>query len=510
VETIVLGLDGGDWDLIRPWIEDGSLPNLRSIRADGLWSVSRSVLPPVTCPNWKCYASSTSPGGHDVYWWDVVDREECSVSVPDSTSFTAPELWDYLNDEGISTGVVNLPMSYPPRSVDGLMVSGGPQSREVDYTHPAGLEDTLEEKFGYRVRPRKAVRGEANRGVDETLALIEKRFRTAESLVESHDLQFLHLTVFYLNVIQHFYGRAPPTKRAWEIIDEWVGRFRTEAETLFLVSDHGCTEIETEFYVNEWLSSEGHLITTDSYVNHLQEFGLTQERFVSLVGQLQIEPFLREHLPRNVLDLVPTSDGATRQAKFDTVDTVESSAIASGQGVLYVLEDPHTEAYATTREAIVEGLRGLQTPDGTEVAETVHVGEAVYPDGDPQYRPDIVFEQNSGIHTSDAVGHDSIFDTPTEWVAENRRDGLFAAVGDAIEPAGKLDPISILDIAPTVLYNMGLDVPTDFDGSPVREANATDESVTYRPPLPDRGQTDRSGAGVPAVQDRLSDLGYLD
>ena len=67
--TFVVGLDGASWRLLDPWIEAGDLPNLAALRAEHTWAETESCLPPVTFPNWKCYAAGKDPGGLGVFWF---------------------------------------------------------------------------------------------------------------------------------------------------------------------------------------------------------------------------------------------------------------------------------------------------------------------------------------------------------------------------------------------------------------------------------------------------------
>ncbi|MFB6195504.1 MAG: alkaline phosphatase family protein [Haloplanus sp.] len=504
--TIVLGLDGANWPLIEPWIDDGTLPNIDRLRENGLWGVSESVLPPVTCPNWKCYASSRSPGAHDVYWWDTIDKTTFEVEMPDSRSFSAPELWDYLDDAGYTVGVMNLPMSYPPRPVDGFVIAGGPQTEESGYTYPESLQTELERRDGYRVHPESMVSADGHRGVEETLTLIQTRFETAERLLSERDLDFFHLTIFYNNVLQHHFWNGEPVKRAWKIIDEHVGRLLDEAETLVLMSDHGCTEIETVFYVNEWLEREGYLSLDSSLADYLMRIGVTQERVGTYVSRLGFKDVVDEFVPDWLVRRFPHDDGIKHQGKFAKVDFEESVAIGSGQGLVYLLEPPSSPRYESVRDEIVEGLSKVTTPKGTSVATAIHRGEELYPDGDPKYRPDIVFQQRAGVHAYGAVGYGQVMDEPQHWRAENVPAGLFLAFGERVA-AGRLDPISILDIAPTVLYAMGESIPRDFEGDPVEAAHVARGEPTYREPLPPRGA--ESGP-TETVRTRLADIGYLE
>ena len=45
-KVLVLGLDGGTFTLIRPWMEEGILPNLSKIAKDGVSGTLKSIVPP--------------------------------------------------------------------------------------------------------------------------------------------------------------------------------------------------------------------------------------------------------------------------------------------------------------------------------------------------------------------------------------------------------------------------------------------------------------------------------
>lgn len=507
--TIVFGLDGANWPLLKPWLEAGHLPNIQQLRDEGIWGVSESVLPPVTCPNWKCYASSKSPGTHDVYWWEKVNRETMHIDVPDSQSFTAPELWDYLNDDGHTAGVMNLPMSYPPREIEEFMIAGGPRSREEKYTHPPELEQDIEERFSYRVHPENVVTSnEDHDDVEATLELIETRFETAEALLNEQDVDFLHLTIFHLNVLQHYYWNDTPVKRAWTLIDKQIGRFLDQGHTIFLMSDHGCAEIHDVFHVNEWLQTEGYLTMETGVADYLMKAGLTQERLAGLARSLSLESRIRKYVPRRIVDRFPDAEGIKRDNKFDKLDIDESDAIASGQGLIYLIATPGSSEYESIQTELIDALEQLETPRGTPVAAAVYKGEDVYPDGDPRFRPDIIFEQGPGIHTSGAVGKGTIMSEPERWAAENIRNGLFLAHGPNVKPRGNIGTISILDIAPSILHAMGQDVPEGVEGTPVPGVNTAQDTATTRKSLPD---LDAGSTGdTDDVQERLADLGYLE
>jgi len=510
--TFVVGLDGANWALLDPWIDEGRLPNLGALRAEGTWSESRSCLPPVTFPNWKCYSSGKNPGGFGVFWFERIDLENGTIHVPNGADFHTAELWDYLNDDGRRAGVVNMPTMYPPRDIDGYVVCGGPDAVEGEYrsissgyTSPRDLESTLESQFDYRVHPDPLLSSNDERGgeVEEILTLLEKRFEVATYLFEEHDLDFVHVTLFYLNVLQHFFWNDEPTRRAWELVDDWLGHLSEYEDTnVVLMSDHGCAPTTTEFYVNEWLAREGYLKKRRTVEDYLTTVGLTRENALAVAKRLGIVSLLATHVPERLQKLVPQSAGVKRGRKLEKLDLSETKAVASGQGPVYV--NPAFDE-ASVRDAIIDDLRGVTDNDGESLFVDVHEREAVYSGPYLEIAPEIVIEMRPGVHVNDGIGGGEVTTEPDRWAAENTREGIFVAKGPDFDAVGDLGGMSITDIMPTILASQGLAVPDDVDGDVLP---IVDDDVGTREPL-EQGDSEGSDHGE-EVADRLKQLGYME
>jgi len=513
--TIVVGLDGGNWPLIQEWLDEGRLPNLKRLREEGADGVSRSYLPPVTCPNWKCYASGKNPGKLGVYWWERIDTDARTMTLPDATDFTSPELWDYVNDAGGQAGVVNLPMSYPPREIDGPMVAGGPRSREDNYTRPAGLQADLEDRFDYRVHPQNVLTSNENakREAEMVHDLLRTRLRTAYALSEERDLSFLHVTLFHLNVLQHYFWDGPETRRAWEIIDEELERFVEADCNLVLMSDHGCIEIHTVFYINRWLEASGYLETESSLTSRLFDVGITQERVASVIRSIGLEKYVRPLIPRALIERFPSDEGVVREEKLEMVDWEHTTAIGSGQGLIYIVADDERE-HDQTFESLKADLKAETGLNGESLVEAVYRPEEIYSGDKVDRAPDLIFDQTPGVHTGEAMGEGEVMTEPSNWRGENVPDGMVLFHGPDVE-AQSIDPIRISDIAPTMLHWMGLDVPEDMDGSPLTDVFRSDSdpgsrNVQTRIPLAEAGDRGQRDELSDETQSRLQDIGYLE
>jgi predicted AlkP superfamily phosphohydrolase/phosphomutase len=510
-QTVVVGLDGASWELVETWLDDGDLPNLARLRERGSWSTQRSCLPPVTFPNWKCYSASKNPGNLGVFWFEHVDLTAGEIRVASGGDFETAELWDYLNDDGQRTGVINMPTMYPPRKIDGVVVCGGPDAvngeyRSINsgYTFPRSVEERLEREYDYAVHPDPLLSSNEERGeeVDAILRLLDLRFQTALDLMQSEDLNLVHVTLFYLNVLQHFFWRDEPTKRAWRLIDDWLGRLAALDDTnLVVMSDHGCAATEVEFYVNEWLAANGYLRKERSVDDMLQRIGLTRENALRIAKRLGIVDLLAEIVPEDIQKRVPQEAGAKRERKLELVDLEATRALASGQGPVYVNSAFDVDEVV---DDLVDELSKVTDIDGAPLFNDVYRAEEVYDGAYMHLAPEIVIDQRSGVTINDGLGGGEVQTTPKRWAAENAREGIFVAAGPDFEPHGEMGVTDIRDIAPTLLTAHGVPVPTDMEG---RVLPLVSGSIDQQDPIQVTGRT--SGTGD-EVADRLKQLGYME
>ena len=510
-KTIVVGLDGASWDLLDPWIEAGHLPTIERLREEGSWATNRSCYPPVTFPNWKVYASGKNPGAFGVFWFERVDLENESIDVMEGADFDTAELWDYLNDAGYSTGVVNMPSTYPPREIDGSMIAGGPDAvegeyRSIDsgYTYPPELAEELHERFDYDVHPDPLLSSNEETGaeVDEILRLLDLRFDVAIDALDDHD--FVHVTLFYLNVIHHFFWDAEPSLRAWQLVDERLAEIdEMEDVNLVITSDHGSMETEAEFYINEWLAENDYLQTARSAEYYFQRLGLTRERALSLAKRAGAVDLLAKLVPERIQRMVPQEAGAKRGRKLEAIDLAETAAVASSQGPIYLNPDVATEE---TREQLIEDLRAVTDEHGEPYFPAVYRGEEVYSGDYVEDGPDVVVEQRPGIHVNDGLGGGEVVTEPDRWAAENTMTGIFLAKGPDFEPRGHMEEISMVDVAPTILATYDVPIPTDVDGEVLELFSEARDPGTGEPI--ELGEDRGSDAGE--VEDRLKQLGYME
>ena len=122
-KVLVLGVDGGTFGVLRRMVAAGRMPFLESMIRQGVSGDLRSVIPPSTPPAWSTFATGVNSGKHGVYDFSDYDSSARTQGVVNSGAVKAETLWALLSRVGKRVGVVNVPVTYPPRPVNGVMIA---------------------------------------------------------------------------------------------------------------------------------------------------------------------------------------------------------------------------------------------------------------------------------------------------------------------------------------------------------------------------------------------------
>jgi predicted AlkP superfamily phosphohydrolase/phosphomutase len=537
----LIGLDGATFRILRPWIDEGILPNLGTLLETGSSGELQSTIPPFTATAWTTMVTGKNPGKHGVFDFLIRTPESKGKKHISSLSIGSKKLWNVLNDQGIATGILNFPISYPVEEVDGFMVSGFLTPRDArDFTHPIELFDAIPRAIGdYVINVPLPLSGRFDT-LERALDFIrrvryqtEKRIEAFWFLIRRFDTPFVMAVFMLMDQIQHvlwkyvdeqeeaFYDSETGKRlreeivRCYRMLDDFLGKLRAEMDdnaTLLIVSDHGFGPLKRNFYVNKWLLDQGLLsIRGRTLLTHrfLRKLGISHTRKKqNLYGGNMSSG---ENWLLNWDETRAFGSHPSEQAIYLNVEGREENGIVSGD-----------KEYDDLKLSIKERLYDLKVGEtGERIVDRVTGREEVHTGSFVEYAPDLYVkleDYSCMLSPLLSVKSKGYFREVTLPAGSHREEGIFIAAGNHVRKGTQKTPKRIQDIAPTALHLLGVPVPKDMDGTVLTEILDEDflrnTPVRYQSVKP-QAQEERSDRKIytkdqeQELEDKLKGLGYL-
>lgn len=557
-KMLVIGLDGATFDLIKPWAAEGALPTLQRLMENGAHGTLRSTIPPMTGPAWTSFATGVNPGQHRLFDW--IAREPGSYQFLPVTALDckAPTIYSLLSQVGRRVCALNIPMTYPPLPVNGVVVSGlpAPSTRNTITYPPELFQEILDNVGDYILYPDPG-QAYSDSGVDAFLARLYKttelRIRTLDYLRQREAWDFAMVVFNGTDTISHAlwkymdkthplhdprqaekYGTA--IRDYYHHLDGQLARIVDTLPadtTLIVMSDHGFGPFHKFIHVNNWLLREGFMQLQPGVrarVKHaLFRSGFSPMNVYDTLMRLGFGALKREVVRGQGQGLLKTLF-----LSFEDVDWSRTPAYSLGNvGQIRInlagrepfgCVQPGAE-YEKVRDQIIERLGTLRDPQtGELVVETIYKREEIYSGAYLAEAPDIVFLPRRleyfGFGEYEFGSHKIIEAMKRGISGTHRMNGIFLAYGAAVKAGLEIQNAQLIDLAPTMLHLMGEAVPAHMDGRVLTEIVRED-----RQPIPrQHRQTAVDGANNGAgsfqgdalsaeeqkvLADRLRSLGYV-
>lgn len=527
-KVLVIGADAASWNVIEPLAAQGELPTFRQLMDNGVWGNLRSCIYPFTSPAWKCFSTGKNPGKLGACgWWDF-DKVEGKLSLVSSTSFKSRELWDILGDSGYKCATVNMPLTFPPKKINGVFISGA-FNPEKGYTYPPTLEKLLR-KYNYKVNPVINKITNTDKAILERESIIKNLFFVSKKLLNDSDFDFFQFVVFCTDEIQHYFWRfmekhdleyGKVIENFWKLVDSEIGELLTtlkEDYYTFIISDHGATRLNGTFRLNVWLKLKGYF--------HLKRKRGPSSRTLFATIPKHILPKIRKILPHRVMHKLDRKmfgrlDNVVNTL-FSEIDWQETTALCIADNAIHLNADGELEAL---RNELIDEIRNIRDPkSGEKVVEDVKSRQEVFKGKYLSSLPDLIIIPKEGYRF---VGFPRDGGTQDLWDFSNSRisgwhrlDGIILAQGPEIEKGKRINNATIYDIVPTILHILDVPIPQDIDGRVLTEIfqKGSDLKRARRRPLADKKKQNeetqiereyRSQEEQEIAVERLKELGYL-
>jgi len=526
--TVIIGLDGATFDVLDALMREGTMPFLARFLAQGTRAGLRTIVPALTPPAWTSLMTGRSPGHHGVFdFFRMESRESRHIRFTTSADVACETIWRTASDAGRRVTTLNFPLMFPAPAINGNVVAGWVPWKQLRLAcHPPGLFDRLRALPGFDQRElamdikleERATEGCAN--PDEYAPWIELHIRREQHwfeilrhLMREDPCELTAVLFDGVDKLQHLCWRfiaanadtqwsEPWEQRAFDLCREYFRRLDAIIEGIcelagaearvVIASDHGFGPTQQVFHVNAWLEQNGYLAWADGY-----DATSDEDRLLG-VNRVARHTFQMDWSRTRAFATTPTSNG------------------------IFLTDVPgrSQQEYLALRDQLIGHLRRLRHPQsGQRVVRQIYTREEAFAGPFSTLAPDVTLELQDGGLVS-ILPSDRVFSDRPTVAGAHRPVGVFMARGPGIRAGVASPELSILDVAPTVLYSLGLEVGEDLEGA-VPES-IFDAGVLERQPV-----ARRAPAAAAAVRDhapaaaldpeqeaivmrRLQELGYVE
>ncbi len=533
LKALIVGWDGATWKYIDPLLAEGRLPHLQALLAQGTRARLTSTIPPYTNVAWPSLVTGLRPDGTGVF--DTARTAPGSYHpVPTNlTGFRGIPFWQWVNRFGLTTGVLNVPMTYPAHPLDGYMVTGFDSPLEGPHiAYPTHILDQWARSgHPYRILAREVElmarqnphhpRDDLDAFTDAWVALTLEQGEWVAWALHEWPVDLLFVVFSGTDSINHRTHSKEHIARVYEAADRALGRILEHADenTLFaLVSDHGSTpayryiSLYRIFYDAGWLRF--HPYVAPHFLRRLPSpFGPLLASWWE-----RLPDRLRRLLSRPLLRRDPRLAVAADNIHWERTRAFVRSAL----GPIYIHRTDRyprgtvsPEEYTSLRQAIATTLLNLRDDEGHPLIGQVWFREELYPrakeEDDP---PDLVFiPARYSDHPITGYPTDPLVrPIPEEGeYGTHTPDGVLLLAGPGVRQGSVVDEAHLTDVVPTVLALLGLPLPRPLDGRVLEEALREPVPVRYLPvDEEDAGDTRPVSPDASSeILQRLRDLGYL-
>ena len=309
-KLVVIGIDGVPFDLIDSYSRQGVMPNIRQIIQTGIIIPMAATLPEISSVSWSSFMTGVNPGKHGIFGFVDLNPRSYEFRFPGFRDLKAPPFFDELGQREMRSVIVNLPSTYPARSIPGVLISGFVVPDLKRAVYPESYFPILT-RYGY------VVDVDATKGKNKKMELLSDlhymlriRKQVADLLWSKESWDLFMFTITGTDRLHHFLFDAyrdqrhhfhADFKKYYQEIDEIIGEFYEKIEgkdefEMIMLSDHGFVSLDQEIYINQILKKSGYFKTESREPASLED--ITSDSTAFALDPSRIFLHLKEKFPR--------------------------------------------------------------------------------------------------------------------------------------------------------------------------------------------------------------------
>ena len=513
-KAIVIGIDGLSYPVTQKLIQQNKLPNIKRFFSLGCIGELKSTFPPHTAPGWASMFTGVNPGAHGIFQFWQTQSNNYSPRITLADDFQWEPCWKTLENNGLSVGIVNVPMSHPPeeRKKNGYMITW-PLSPTLHYSYPPGLVKDLARKgLHFHSDLVTMYRGQSDY-LNEAKKHISGRTDTLLHLMEEKPVDVVFCVYTEVDRVSHYYWGEEiepgediesiyqETDRAIGRILDWLEQGVSEngdSETIvFLASDHGFGHCSKNLNVHRVLENAG-LLTTKLVCREKKNSSSSDE----LIGETKNSSWF--HSSESYFR---TIDWEKTLAYMPTPGCFGINLNIKGRedkGIVSDCQDA-TDSEKQVIYRLKECFRNLTDSNGIPYF-SLRESELVYSGKALDQAPDLLLIPSENYW--DIMPHTGM--EPEIWtkpsqIAIHREEGIWGMIGKGVQKE-TLFNAKIEDIASTLLAHLGCPLYQGIEGK--AHFISRDELRFIEPKFETKEGTSLSDSEVELLKEKLIDLGY--
>ncbi len=434
-----IGLDGTPFSLLNRMLQEGKMPRLAEIASRGSLRPMSSVYPWVSSVAWTTIQTGVNPARHGIFGF--IDRDPATLKsfIPLANRRRFPALWDEAGRRGKKVVVMNVPVTYPVRPVNGILTAGflAPRLNEKAVYPPSFLPALKRRKYRIDADPEIA-RRDRDQALEDINDALSKRLDTFLYLLDSQPWDLFMGVIMETDRLHHFFFRqmegghpvyAPAFFKIYRQIDRFLGKVARRLgnkDGLVLLSDHGFCSIRKEVFYNHWLARQGWLKLSNSAQG-----------------------------PTRLTDLHPASVAYSLDPGRIFINL--KGREKDGRVL------PGSE-YESVRREIIQAAESLLDPEnGRPMVRKAYRREEIYDGPFLEEAADIILAPHDGYDPKGALLKDSLTGQDEMMVGMHTYDDAFVFVAGNDGQDGST--ANVLDVAPTILDLLGIEPPGELEGT---------------------------------------------
>jgi predicted AlkP superfamily phosphohydrolase/phosphomutase len=449
-KLMVLSIDGVPFGLMERMLKEGVMENLAAIAEQAGMRQMRSVQPTVSCVAWSSYMTGRNPAKHGIYGF--IDRRTGSyeLSFPNARMMAVENIWEVLSRAGKRVFGMNVPTTYPPREVNGILIGGFLTPTVDKAAYPASVNSYLG-SIDYRIdSDAQLARKDKKAMLDDLNKTLDARMEAMFHFLDEDNWDFFHTHIMGSDRINHFIWQkmeeedaffAPAFFNYYRRIDSYIGKLRErigEETPLMIFSDHGFCGIKEEVQLARYLIETGWTVPADQLQHPLSINPEKSRAFCLIPGRIFVN--LKGREPGGIVSIEEYQQ-TREELKAD----------------LLKLNDPQRGEQVIDKVLMREELYWGEGTDGLNHISPEEVARAR---GTYGKAADLIAVPHDGYDLKLGLGGQKVFQRTELEGMHTYHDAFMVSRGVELPT----DNLEILMLARPILKKLGVEPPQDMDG----------------------------------------------